>query len=72
MEKPQKRSIVIAGHATSLSLEPIFWQTLRQMAEEKSVSLPVLIADIDASQRPASLSSALRVAAHQWLLNSSN
>jgi predicted DNA-binding ribbon-helix-helix protein len=41
------------------------------MAEEKSVSLPVLIADIDASQRPASLSSALRVAAHHWLLNSS-
>mgnify|MGYP001598098262 FL=1 len=66
MEAPQKRSIVIAGHATSLSLEPVFWQTLREMAAEKQQSLPEMIAEIDATERLASLSSALRVVALNW------
>jgi len=66
MEAPQKRSIVIAGHATSLSLEPVFWQTLREMAAETQQSLPEMIAEIDATERPASLSSALRVTALKW------
>lgn len=69
MEKPQKRSIVIAGHATSLSLEPVFWQTLRDMAAHQQQSLPELISEIDAGERPASLSSALRVAALKWACN---
>jgi predicted DNA-binding ribbon-helix-helix protein len=72
MEKPQKRSIVIAGHATSLSLEPVFWQTLREMATQQQQSLPEIIAEIDAAERPASLSSALRVAALTWALTSAH
>jgi predicted DNA-binding ribbon-helix-helix protein len=69
MQTPQKRSIVIAGHATSLSLEPIFWETLERMAKQRDVSMPGLIAEIDAAERPASLSSALRVSALNWALN---
>ncbi|MDA9230900.1 ribbon-helix-helix domain-containing protein, partial [Alphaproteobacteria bacterium] len=45
MQTPQKRSIVIAGHATSLSLEPVFWDTLRRMAEQRHISMPGLIAE---------------------------
>ena len=72
MQTPQKRSIVIAGHATSLSLEPVFWNTLRRMAEQRHISMPGLIAEIDAAERPASLSSALRVAALMWALAAAN
>jgi len=58
-----KRSMVIAGHPTSLSLEPVFWQALETMAAARACSLSQLIEDIDAQARPASLASALRVAA---------
>ncbi len=55
-----KRSVVIAGHATSLSLEPEFWQALKQIAARRGVSLAALVAEIDAA-RTQNLSSALRV-----------
>jgi len=56
----QKRSLVIAGHATSVALEPEFWSALERFAEHDGVSLPSLIAGIDET-RSGSLSSALRV-----------
>jgi predicted DNA-binding ribbon-helix-helix protein len=65
---PRKRSVTIAGHETSVSLEPMFWDLLEQAAAERSVPLSGLIAEIDCERlgwRPApNLTSALR----QWLL----
>jgi predicted DNA-binding ribbon-helix-helix protein len=64
---PIKRSVMIAGHATSISLEPVFWEALRAAAAEDAVPLSALVARIDAvrvEQRdPPNLGSAIRV----WL-----
>ena len=56
----RKRSVVIAGHATSVSVEPEFWEALRQIAAERAVSLTQLIAEID-DTRTGNLSSAIRL-----------
>ena len=56
----QKRSVVIAGHATSVSLETAFWEALREIAAERQVSINQLIAVID-DGRSGNLSSAIRV-----------
>lgn len=64
--KPEKRSITIAGHATSVSLEPAFWDALKDMAAERGHSVPDLIRLLDAESREASLSSKLRVAILAW------
>jgi predicted DNA-binding ribbon-helix-helix protein len=55
-----KRSVLIAGHATSLSLEAEFWRDLRDVARRRRVSLNALIASVDAT-RQGNLSSALRL-----------
>lgn len=55
-----KRSVNIAGHATSVSLEQPFWDELVRLAAEKSMSLSQLIEDIDTA-RQTNLSSALRL-----------
>ena len=64
---PQKRSVLIAGHATSISLEPAFWRALEQAAKERACPVNALVAEIDAerfnSARPPNLTSAIR----QWL-----
>ncbi len=67
--KPEKRSITIAGHATSVSLEPLFWDALKDMAAENGQSVPDLIRTLDAEARQASLSSTLRVAVLRWALS---
>jgi predicted DNA-binding ribbon-helix-helix protein len=56
-----KRSIVIAGHRTSVSLEDVFWRALKDVAAAEGVSLAALVGRIDASRGVANLSSALRV-----------
>jgi predicted DNA-binding ribbon-helix-helix protein len=56
-----KRSLVIAGHRTSVSLEDAFWRRLRAIAAERGLSLNRLAAMIDASRDGANLSSAIRV-----------
>lgn len=56
-----KRSLSIAGHRTSVSLEEIFWNDLRAIAETRAQSVAALVAEIDASRGEANLSSALRV-----------
>lgn len=67
MSGPIKRSVMIAGHATSISLEPIFWDALKAAAAAEGVPLSALVARIDAArveQRdPSNLGSAIRV----WL-----
>lgn len=45
-----KRSVVIAGHRTSVSLEQPFWDALHDLARARGLSVPALIADIDAAR----------------------
>ncbi len=56
----KKRSVVVAGHRTSVSLEPIFWEQLRALAAQRRISVNELVTEID-QQRAGSLSSAIRV-----------
>ncbi|MGC6476494.1 MAG: ribbon-helix-helix domain-containing protein [Parvibaculales bacterium] len=65
-DKPEKRSISIAGHATSISLEARFWTALREIAKAQEKGVADLIAEIDALPREASLSSAIRVYVLNW------
>lgn len=58
--KPVKRSVTIAGHLTSVTLEEPFWKALRAIAAEENRSLAALITDID-ERRGTNLSSALRL-----------
>ncbi|MDE2578393.1 MAG: ribbon-helix-helix domain-containing protein [Hyphomicrobiales bacterium] len=63
-EAPQtvvKRSLRVAGHQTSVSLEQAFWDALKAVASARGVSLAALVAEIDAERGKANLSSALRV-----------
>ncbi len=62
----QKRSLTIAGHQTSLALEPEFWTGLEQMAAARQLSLAALIEAIDTSRGGPNLSSAVRVAVLAW------
>lgn len=56
-----KRSLVIAGHRTSVSLEDAFWRRLQAIAASRRVSLNSLAAEVDVARSEANLSSALRV-----------
>jgi predicted DNA-binding ribbon-helix-helix protein len=56
-----KRSIAIAGHRTSISLEDAFWRALKEIAATDGLSLAALVAQVDAGRGEANLSSALRV-----------
>jgi len=56
-----KRSIVIAGHKTSVSLEDAFWQGLKQIAGQRDLTLSDLVATIDTERRQGNLSSAIRL-----------
>ena len=65
---PVKRSVTIAGHPTSISLEPIFWERLQQAARDEALPLNALVARIDAMRieiaDPPNLASAIRC----WLM----
>lgn len=56
-----KRSISIAGHRTSISLEEPFWAALREIAAARGVSIQALVGEIDAGRGRQNLSSASRV-----------
>ena len=64
---PKKRSVLIAGHPTSISLEPAFWRALETAARERGCPLNALVAEIDVARldadEPPNLTSAIR----QWL-----
>lgn len=62
----EKRSLSIAGHRTSLALEPEFWVGLEAMAANKGVTLPQLIEGIDEERSVPNLSSAVRLAVLGW------
>jgi predicted DNA-binding ribbon-helix-helix protein len=56
-----KRSIVITGHKTSVSLEDAFWSGLKDIAVSRNMTLSELVASIDAERRQGNLSSAIRL-----------
>jgi predicted DNA-binding ribbon-helix-helix protein len=56
-----KRSVAIAGHRTSVSLEAPFWDALKDIAAARGVSVQALVGEIDAGRAGANLSSAIRV-----------
>ena len=56
-----KRSIVIAGHKTSVSLEDAFWKGLKEIAGARSMTLSDLVAAIDSERQLGNLSSAVRL-----------
>ncbi len=67
LSRPLKRSVTIAGHETSIALEPMFWTALEEIAAEQKLPLNALIARIDSERirlsPPPNLASAIR----QWL-----
>jgi predicted DNA-binding ribbon-helix-helix protein len=56
-----KRSIVIAGHKTSVSLEDAFWQSLKQIAAARGMTLSEVVELVDVERRQGNLSSCLRL-----------
>ena len=62
----RKHSLVIAGHATSVSLEQEFWDVLKEIADQRGIALAALIAEVDAG-REENLSSALRLYVLRYL-----
>lgn len=62
MARLEKRSINLAGHATSLALEPEFWVELQSMAARRRLSMAGLIASIDAARAGGPLASSCRLA----------
>ena len=56
-----KRSIVIAGHKTSVSLEDAFWKGLKEIASGRELTLSDMVASIDTDRRHGNLSSAIRL-----------
>lgn len=67
MAGPVKKSMMIAGHATSISLEPIFWDALRDAAARERVPVSALVARIDAERIEASDPPNLASAIRTWL-----
>lgn len=62
----EKRSFSIAGHRTSIALEPEFWVGLDAMARQRGLSLAGLIREIDETRTVTNLSSAVRLAVLAW------
>lgn len=57
----QKRSLAIAGHRTSVALEPQFWDALEEIAQQRTLPLAALIAEIDETRQEENLTSAIRL-----------
>ena len=64
---PKKRSVLIAGHQTSISLEPVFWRALEAAAREQGCPLNALVAKIDVERLDADERPNLTSAIRQWL-----
>jgi predicted DNA-binding ribbon-helix-helix protein len=64
---PVKRSVEVAGHRTSISLEPLFWDMLRDAAQAEGVPLNALVARIDAERIGAETQPGLAGAVRLWL-----
>jgi len=56
-----KRSIVVGGHKTSVSLEAAFWNSMKEISRVRSITLSELVGEIDTSRQQGNLSSAIRL-----------
>ena len=62
MKSPvMKRSIVVAGHKTSVSLEEAFWNGMKEISGERNVTLSELVGEVDTKRQQGNLSSAIRL-----------
>jgi len=61
MSEVRKRSVRIAGHRSSVSLEPEFWEALKSLAASRAISVEKLIGEVDGARSGRNLSSALRL-----------
>jgi predicted DNA-binding ribbon-helix-helix protein len=69
---PVKRSVEIAGHKTSISLEPVFWEMLREAAALQGAPVNALVARIDAERLQADVPPGLASAIRVWLNHTSS
>ena len=67
--RPVKRSVTIAGHETSISLEPMFWAALERAAAHAEKPVNAVIADIDAARVESKPIPNLTSAIRQWLFS---
>ena len=67
--RPVKRSVTIAGHETSISLEPMFWAALERAAADAEKPINSLIAEIDATRLESRPIPNLTSAVRQWLFS---
>lgn len=65
----KKRSVNLAGHATSVALEPEFWAVLESMSKERRISLAALIAELDSRRGESLLASYCRLSALSHVQN---
>ncbi|MEP3422417.1 MAG: ribbon-helix-helix domain-containing protein [Erythrobacter sp.] len=65
---PVKRSVQIAGHKTSISLEPLFWDMLKDAAEQRGIAINALVGRIDAERIKADTPPGLAGAIRVWLV----
>lgn len=63
-----KRSLMIAGHSTSISLEEPFWRLLKMRAARQGLSIAALVASIDSRRSGSNLSSAIRIHLLEWVM----
>jgi len=56
-----KRSVVVGGHKTSVSLEHLFWSSLKDISKQRGMTLAGVISEIDANRQQGNLSSAVRL-----------
>ena len=66
---PVKRSMTIAGHQTSISLEPLFWDALKTAADMKSLPVNALVAQIDVERLESGTQCGLASAIRLWLIS---
>lgn len=59
--RPQKHSLTLRGHRTSVSLEPEFWVAFRQLAQARGLGINECAAQIDAARGDQGLASAIRI-----------
>ncbi|MCW1917673.1 ribbon-helix-helix domain-containing protein [Rhodobacter sp. KR11] len=62
MTRPQKHSLTLKGHRTSVSLEPEFWQAFQDLAQARGLSVNQLAAEIDRARDDQGLATAMRLA----------
>ena len=66
---PVKRSVTIAGHETSISLEPLFWAALEQAAQREGIPVNALVARIDSERLESPTTPNLTSSLRQWLFD---